>query len=207
MLSHRKLIRRVGVRVAFWCSRWEAYEGIQIGVLRICESPEQTTARIRSALDLIRTTSPLRFGRLRREMRRVWVFPIPYNLAEWHHRHSMCVLNPDFVQSSLTTISQLAATLIHEGTHGRLERLGFAYREDRRVALERVCFMEEIRFARRLPDGEEIIRVARSQMARPSSDWTTESMDEARLDSLRQTNCPRWLLRIVERSVRSRDAA
>lgn len=204
MLNLRSTIRRGFVRVGFWCSRWETYEGVHIGVLRICADARQTTPKIRDALDLINRVAPFRLRRLRREVQRIWVFPVAPNLAEWHHTSRMCVLDSEFAQSSTTTISQLAATLVHEATHGRLNRLGFKYHEDRRLDIERVCLAEEIRFAKQLPDGQEIIRDAESQMARPASDWTTASLNEARLDSLRQLNCPGWLVRLAERSLRRR---
>ncbi len=195
-------------RFFFWVSPWEDYDKVQIGVHGCCKDTDHIASMVRQALDLIRNTSPFRFTRFQREVRQIWVAPILYNLAQWEHEHRRCVLNSDYVENPATTVAELASTLIHEATHGRLETLGFKYHEDRRIDIERICFTEEIRFARRLPEGEKIIRDNERQIARPPSDWTNANMHraelEAGLEELRQMNCPRWLYNLVERKVRKR---
>ena len=51
-------------------------------------------------------------------------------------------------------LARYASTLIHEATHGRLESLHFAYTQDTRLRIERICVNEQRRFLAHLPQDE-----------------------------------------------------
>ena len=70
----------------------------------------------------------------------------------------MCELEENFVRAENTSAAQIASVIVHEATHARMMRLGFGYEEPKRVRIEHICFGAQQAFARRLPDGEQLVK-------------------------------------------------
>ena len=79
-------------------------------------------------------------ARIRRDLKRIWVFLVPDGLAEYKHALGACVLDERFVTNPETTIERIASVIVHEATHARMERCGIGYAEDQRARIEAVCF-------------------------------------------------------------------
>jgi hypothetical protein len=143
---------------------------------------EIASSKIRDALELIATYDARRFGRLTRDVRRIWVGPTA-SQAEWFVELEMCVLRFEHVLSPDTSAARLALTLAHEATHARLDRGSFGYEEERRVRIERICVNQEIALAERLPDGSSLAADARSRLSYGPEIFTDAAM-RARADRL-----------------------
>ena len=131
-------------------------DGVWIGSYR---TPEYLS-HIERALVLVKEHSPLHYSRIRRDLKRVWVFLLPDGLAAYNHSLGACVLDERFLADPETNVARIASAVVHEATHARLERRGVGYVEDQRARIEAVCFRRELSFASRLPDSLEIGRAS-----------------------------------------------
>jgi hypothetical protein len=89
---------------------------------------------------------------------------------------------------------------VHEATHARLWHSGIGYEEPIRGRVEAVCFRRERAFAARLPDGEEIRRIAEAKLAYYTNETLTGEALHARhregaAQALRDLGQPEWLIR------------
>ena len=73
-------------------------------------------------------------------------------------------VNPDF------SISQIAATVLHEAMHARLHALGFPREMEDRARQERFCRRAEIEFGRLAPDGAPVVSRAVAALAGEDED-------------------------------------
>jgi hypothetical protein len=95
--------------------------------------------------------------------------------------------NPDFSDA------QVAATLVHEGMHARLDRLstrfGIASFGEQPARHERICRRAELDFGRAVPGGEPVVARALASMAladeevAPAIDWSEAAARVARVDA------------------------
>lgn len=107
----------------------------------------------------------------------------------------MCELQENFVRAETTSIAQIASAIVHEATHARLMRLGFGYEEPKRLRIERICFGAQRGFARRLPDGEELVKeVEESQAYYGEAYFSDAGRREADLEGLRMLGVPKWIV-------------
>jgi hypothetical protein len=184
-------------------SHTECVEGITVAVTAV--EPESIAAYLRSAIELIRLRDPYRLKMLRKYL----VGGIRVNLAvisgraEFNAKTLSCMVDPSYASSEVRP-EELAATLVHEATHARLSHLGFKYENARsRVREEAVCLRQEIAFARRLPDGDELAESAERRLASlDPSDYDDAAFDRSfvahRLRLARRTRMlgvPGWFLR------------
>jgi len=111
---------------------------------------------VREALDLIRETDPRRFAMVRRHVRRIIGERLVGCIGTYDPHFAACLI--DIAQHGIGGAGEadrwgaarVAATIIHEATHGRLEAAGFMYAEPLRAMIERLCHHEERCFAERL---------------------------------------------------------
>ena len=154
--------------------------------------------KIAAALTLIGEHDRVRFSQVQRYVRAIVLTEHPMNLAQWWDDVRMCELARPYVLAPATTPTHLAATIVHETTHARLFRLGIRYEEPLRARVEAVCYKAEIDFARRLPDGAEVIQHAERALSRDPSYWATSTFRQRNFEALRRLGCPEWLLRIIQ---------
>jgi hypothetical protein len=159
------------------------------GRISVCQKIEQ-------ALRLIAEHDPLRFARLRRDVRRILIFTLRGFRGRWFQPLRMCVLDRGYLLLSDADASEIASTIVHEATHARLMRAGFNYDPEIRHRVERLCFKAEIAFGKRVPNGLWLIARAEAQLARDPHDWTDEALLECRFDWLQETSFANWFFRL-----------
>jgi hypothetical protein len=176
-------------------------DGLWIGTFEMDSGP--ILERVEQALLLLEQYDERRYDRLRRELSRIRVRLLTDGQGCFNAALRACELDTRFVLDERTTPSELAATIIHEGTHARFENRGVRYQGELRHRIEAACFREEIAFSSRLPDGAEIRERAERWMAVPKQFWSDEAREQQYLDgalnTLRHVGVPDWVLPILRK--------
>lgn len=115
--------------------------------------------RLDAALALVAEHTPHRFRHLGRDVERVIVRRYPCRGA-YDPNTGECLVELTFVVNRAFNDAQVAATVVHEGAHARLHRLGFSLDMDDRERQERFCRRAEIEFGRLAPGGEPVVERA-----------------------------------------------
>jgi len=105
--------------------------------------------RLRAALALIARVDPLRYRRLRRDMRRIAL--LRRGGPEYASEVGACLLPSAYLKAGTT--EAVATTIVHEATHARLCRAGIGYGPAMRPRVEAACIRQQIAFAERLGDA------------------------------------------------------
>jgi hypothetical protein len=154
--------------------------------------------RVEDALRLIRTLDPRRYGRLRRDLQRIWVrLQIPGDRGSYNSALSACELDLRYVIRSDVQPSDIASTIVHEATHARLDRLG--YSEPLRMRIEAACRQQEEAFSEHLspPQAERIREKLRRMDDVKDEFWSNASFwrryEAGVRPALRYMGIPRWL--------------
>ena len=192
-----RLVDRMGLAM----STSRHVDGVWIGSRR--GSPEDLT-RVEGALLLIKQHSPLDYARIIRELERIWVTLSFHGLGQYDHSLKACILDERYVADSATTVERIAATIVHESTHARLERYGIEYKQELRTRIEAICFRRELAFAARLPNGaeaqQEIAQCLEWYQANPgqfSNAQFRENHMVGGIEALRYSGAPDWLIRAM----------
>lgn len=107
----------------------------------------------------------------------------------------MCELEDNFVRAEDTSVAQIASAIVHEATHARLMRLGFGYEEPKRLRIEHICFGAQQAFARRLPDGKELVKeVEETQAYYGEAYFSDAGQRDAIREGLRTLGVPKWII-------------
>jgi hypothetical protein len=125
-------------------------------------------ARLDRALALIERYVPHHFRHLKRDFAYIVVQRFACRGGYFHEQRACLVeltftVNPDFSDA------EVAATILHEAMHARLDRLGFPLEMEDRARQERFCRRAEIEFGALVPGGERVVERAR---------WTVDQSDE-----------------------------
>ena len=117
-------------------------------------------ARIERCLTLIQQYVPHHFRHLKRDFAYIISKRFACRGAYFHNERACLVeltfcVNPDFSDA------EVAATILHEAMHARLDQLGFPLEMQDRARQERFCRRAEIEFGMLVPGGEKV--VARAQ--------------------------------------------
>jgi hypothetical protein len=122
-------------------------------------STDDVVSRLGHALALIDRYTP-HYGRhLRRDLSGILVKRHACRGAYFFDSRT-CLVELTFCVNPTISLSQIAATLLHEGMHARLHALGSRLRSADRAREERFCRRAEIEFGRLVPDGEPIVQRA-----------------------------------------------
>lgn len=183
-------------------------------LLRLCDSGEidglwigywgkdTEFRRVEEALGLIKTYDRVRYDRLIRDLKRIWVVPLVGALGTFTPAIASCKLDPRFVLAEPPEM--IAAVIVHEATHARLRRWGIGYhQEEERARVEAVCVRRELAFAAKLPNGERVREQAVQALewcANPEF-WSNASFREryrsAAAQTLSYVGFPHWLARTL----------
>jgi hypothetical protein len=153
-------------------SRIDRHEVLGIPVVVENTRPDIDTrdviARLERTLAMIQQYVPHHFRHLQRDFDHIIVKRFACRGAYFHEQHACLVeltfsVNPDFSDA------EVAATILHEAMHARLDALGFPLEMEDRARQERFCRRAEIEFGKLVPGGEKV--VARAQ-------WTSDLSDE-----------------------------
>lgn len=204
-------VGRLLSQLQFAISAKRRLHGLPVGIFTPSDSEAQRRifATIESAMKLIADISPICYARIRRDFRGILVCGVEgvrAHNARWNRAVGMCELDTDYMCSADATPADVAATIIHEATHARLLRAGIDFEEERRARVERACFRAEIRFAKRLPDGQPIIDAVKRNMQREQSFWTDDAFLQRDAGTLIKLGCPRWVVQLLKK-IRERRAA
>jgi hypothetical protein len=125
------------------------------------------------------------------------VMRLPATRAEWRQSLNACLISIDFLRSGDASSPAVAATIVHELMHARLDSLGFDYREEQRSRVERICYRRARRFLERLPDSDGKVAAladADAGLALDAGTWSTVQLVEIRRRQLWRVRLWRFLV-------------
>jgi hypothetical protein len=180
---------------------------IKVAVFLEAPDDEQCFDRLEEGLDLIARCDPATLNRIRQHFAGILVFGSErFRAAHWSQSGRLCVLTTRYLQSSTLLRESVALTLVHENMHARLDQLGVGYTEGRRAAVEVLCAMAELAFARRISSDatwakgvEELIDKWSTGGETP---WSDRTMHEEKVQYLRELGAPSWIVTMVDRLAR-----
>ncbi|MGH7656828.1 MAG: hypothetical protein ACREL6_01250, partial [Gemmatimonadales bacterium] len=127
-------------------------------------------SRLDEALGLIEQYTPHYFRHLQRDFSR-----IRYACrGAFFPADRTCMVELTFVANPAFSLAEVAATIIHEGMHARLHRLGYSLEHADRARQERFCRRAEIEFGSIVPGGEPVMHRATESLAIDDEDVAPE---------------------------------
>ena len=156
--------------------------GVKVDVLNTREDidTEQVFRRAESVLGLVGRYQPWRLRHLQRDLARILVERFPCRGAYFPDTRT-CLLELTFMVNPGFSDAQVAATLVHEGMHARLDRFcsrfGVPVFPERAARHERICRRAELEFGLAVPDGGPVVERALASLAladedvAPAIDW------------------------------------
>ena len=164
---------------------------------------EDVFARLDAALGLIERYQPSHFRRLHRDFARIQVRRFPCRGAYFPDTR-ICLVELTFVVNREFTPTQVAATILHEAMHARLDNAGVKYDPTGAAKHERFCRRAEVEFGMLAPDGAPVVERALATLAgtddevAPAIDWELAGrrVDAADLSAL---SAPDWMKRAIAR--------
>jgi hypothetical protein len=176
-------------------------DGLWVGSFE--SHPEPSLRRVEQALNLIKTHDPCRYRRLIRDLERIWVLITAEGRAAFDEGIWACVLDPRYVLDAANSVEELAASIVHEATHARLQRCGIKYQQDLRARIEAICFRQQRAFGAMIPNGEQISKEANFRLSAYGTPqyWTNQAFrirDNAGVRAaLEHLEVPNWLIRVL----------
>lgn len=164
---------------------------------------EDVFTRLDSALGLIERYQPSHFRRMHRDFARIQVRRFPCRGAYFPDTR-ICLVELTFVVNRQFTPTQVAATILHEAMHARLDNAGVKYDPAGAAKHERFCRRAEVEFGMIAPDGAPVVERALASLASaddevaPAIDWELAGrrVDAADLSAL---SAPDWMKRAIAR--------
>jgi hypothetical protein len=171
---------------------------------------EDVFARLDAALELIERHQPSHFRRMHRDFSRIQVRRFPCRGAYFPDTR-ICLVELTFVVNREFTPTQVAATILHEAMHARLDNAGVKYDPAGAAKHERFCRRAEVEFGMLAPDGAPVVERALASLASaddevaPVIDWELAGrrVDAADLSAL---SAPDWMKRAIARRAGLDDA-
>ena len=160
--------------------------------------------RVQRALELIDRYDPRRLDRIRRDVRAIGGVSDGMN----HYEEASRTIVLSLPAVLWDTPAELALTIVHEATHGRISDRGIRYYLENRDRIEAACVHQEVAFASTLPGGEVLAEAMLKKLETPW--WSDEAIHEGELRLAEAEEMPRWYLRLLEwhaRRRRSSDAS
>ncbi len=140
-------------------------------------STEHVFERVAATLDVVARYQPVRYRHLMRDIRRIVVQRFPCRAA-YFAESGACLLELTFVVNPEFSLSQVAASLVHEGMHARVHRSGACVTPQQKPREERLCRRAELELGLAVPDGAPVVERALASLAledeevAPAIDWT-----------------------------------
>lgn len=145
--------------------------------------------RLDEALGLIEQHQPWRLQHLRRDVDAIHVVRFPCRGA-WVGEQGACVTELTFLARRDITAAPVASSIIHEGMHARVDRMGVSRSNRDRAREERLCRRAELEFGESLPPelGAPVIQRAldslglADQEVAPTVDWNEALRRQEEID-------------------------
>lgn len=128
----------------------------------------EVLARLERSLSLIERYVPHHFRHLKRDFAHMIVERFACRGAYFHEQRA-CLVELTFTVNPNFSDAEVAATILHEAMHARLDALGFPLEMEDRARQERFCRRAEIEFGALVPGGERVIERAQ---------WSSDLSDE-----------------------------
>jgi hypothetical protein len=134
--------------------------------------------RLDESLALIERYQPWRLRHLRRDLRQIRVVRFPSRGA-YFPEHRACLVELTFLARRDIGPATVASTIVHEGMHARVHRMGVSEEGRDRAHEERICRRAELAFGQALPpdEGAPVIERAMASLqldddgVAPAIDW------------------------------------
>ena len=139
--------------------------------------------RLDDALSLIERYQPHRYNHLKADLAQIWIARFPCRGA-YFPQNQTCLTELTFLARTDITAAPVAASILHEGMHARVDRMrlggaGVDAAARDRAREERICRHAELDFGLALPPelGEPVVERARASLAlddagvAPEVDW------------------------------------
>jgi hypothetical protein len=162
---------------------------------------EDVFARLDASLGLIERHQPWHFRRLHRDFARIQVRRFPCRGAYFPETRT-CLVELTFVVNREFTPTQVAATILHEAMHARLDNAGVKYDSAGAAKHERFCRRAEVEFGMVAPNGGPVVDRALASLASadeevaPVIDWELAGRRVADAD-LAALDAPPWMKRAI----------
>jgi hypothetical protein len=111
---------------------------------------EDVLTRLDESLALIERYQPWRLAHLRRDLKHIRVMRFPTRGA-YFPEHRACMVELTFLNRRDIGPATIASTIIHEGMHARVHRMGVSMDNRDRAHEERICRRAELEFGQSLP--------------------------------------------------------
>jgi hypothetical protein len=152
---------------------------------------EHVFRRADAVLALVERHQPWRLSHLRRDLAMILVQRFACRGAYFPDLRA-CLLELTFMVNPDFSDAQVAATLVHEGMHARLDRFcdyfGMQPFPHRRARHERICRRAELEWGLAVPDGAPVVQRALESLAladeevAPEVDWHEANRRVAQVD-------------------------
>ena len=172
---------------------------VRVQVLGNAAYKQATAARVTEALSLLARLDPNSLARVRRLIPRILVTPERLGLGRYERSLQLCFLQDAFVMDPATTLVEVAAVIVHEATHARLDGLPFRNRPSLLQA-ERLCSRIELECARRLAAASGVVFQSSIGVPPEPAELEPDAIRQALVDgserTLRAIGLPAWALRL-----------
>ena len=131
--------------------------------------------RLRESLELIDRYQPWRLRHLQRDLKQIRVMRYPCRGA-YMPEHRACMVELTFLARRDIGPATVASTIIHEGMHARVHRMGVREESRDRAHEERICRRAELEFGQSLPPeiGAPVVERALASLELDDSDVAPE---------------------------------
>ncbi|WP_097140765.1 hypothetical protein [Rhizobium subbaraonis] len=196
----RKKIQQLVDFALMRLSKSTVVDGTWIGVFSD-EDQDEVLTRVQAAFALIKTHDANRYKTVIASFDRVWISYLFGAVGRYLPELRRCQLDPVFVLSS--PIEFIASTIIHETTHARLFEFGLPYTYENRHRIEKICIRQEMLFARRIPEAEELRKRISEKLLLDPEFWSKETSAERFRQAFVESDggLPKWLRRKLFKSV------
>jgi hypothetical protein len=150
--------------------------------------------RLGEALDLIARYQPWRLRHLERDVDCLLVVRFPCRGA-WFPEHRACMTELTFLARRDISAAPVAASIIHEGMHARVDAMGVSRAARDRAKEERLCRRAELEFGEALPPelGAPVVQRALESLqlddegVAPAIDWAVARRRQDEIDRRAQS--------------------
>lgn len=132
---------------------------------------------MQSALPLIVAHDVKRYKRAIASFDRIWVNYLFGSVGQYVPERRRCQLDPGFVLSS--PIETIASTIVHEATHARFINVGIPNTYENLHRVEKACIRQELVFAQRIPEAEELRRRINAKLLLDPDVWSRKTSPHA----------------------------
>lgn len=196
-----RLRASIADKLALYFCKTRSIDGLWIGATK-SEEAERCLHRVEKALNVVKQHDPLQYIRILRHLDRVWVCLEPDGRACFKASLNACILDERYVLAEETTPEKLAATIVHEAAHARIDHWGIEYSDVKeRLRIEAVCMRRELAFLAKLPQSKPLQEQVNSTMewcaANPeyfSNASFYQRSVEGQIETLRYLKVPEWLI-------------